>query len=56
MKLPAFYSVVTFKNEPEVEYIYFAHNDVFQYSYQLTDEGQRDGINEEDLKNYNPRY
>ena len=55
-KLPAFYAIVTFKNEPEVEYIYFAHDDVFQFSYQITDEGQKVGIKEEDLKNYNPHY
>lgn len=56
-KLPVFYAIVTFKNEPYVEYIYFAHdNDVFQFNYQITDEGQKKGIKEEDLKNYNPRY
>jgi hypothetical protein len=55
--LPPYYVIVTFKNEPKVEYIYFAHdNDVFQFNYKLTDEGQKEGIKEEDLKNFNPRY
>jgi len=55
--LPTFYVIVTFKNEPDVKYIYFAHdNDVFQFDYQITDEGQKEGIKEEDLKNYNPRF
>ncbi|MBO0603507.1 DUF3139 domain-containing protein [Sporosarcina sp. E16_3] len=54
--LPTFYVIVTFKNEPDVKYMYFAHdNNVFQFDYQITDEGQREGIKEEDLKNYNPR-
>ncbi|QFF98981.1 DUF3139 domain-containing protein [Psychrobacillus glaciei] len=56
-KLPAFYAIVTFKNEPYVEYTYFAHdNDVFQFNYEIIEEGQKEGIKEEDLKNYNPRY
>ncbi|MCZ8534885.1 DUF3139 domain-containing protein [Psychrobacillus psychrodurans] len=55
-KLPAYYAVVTFKNEPYVEYTYFAHDkDVFQFNYNITDTGQKEGIKEEDLKNYNPR-
>lgn len=57
VKLPPYYVIVTFKNEPEVEYIYFAHgNDVFQFNYKLTDEGKKKGIKEGDLKNFNPRY
>jgi len=57
LKLPAYYAVVTFKNEPYVEYTYFAHdNDVFQFNYNITEEGQKEGIKEEDLKNNNPRF
>ncbi|TQR15603.1 DUF3139 domain-containing protein [Psychrobacillus soli] len=56
-KLPAYYTVVTFKNEPHVEYTYFAHDkDVFQFNYNIIDEGKKEGIKEEDLKNFNPRY
>lgn len=56
-KLPEYFAVVTFKNEPYVEYTYFAHDkDVFQFNYKITDEAQKEGIKEEDLKNYNPRY
>lgn len=56
-KLPAYYAIVTFTNEPYVEYVYFAHdNDVFQFNYKITEEGQKKGIKEEDIKNYDPRY
>ncbi|MBS4214595.1 DUF3139 domain-containing protein [Neobacillus rhizophilus] len=56
-KLPSYYVIVTFKNEPQVEYIYFAQdNDVFQSNYKLNEQGQKEGIKEEDLKNLNPRY
>ncbi|SES44998.1 DUF3139 domain-containing protein [Psychrobacillus sp. OK032] len=56
-KLPAYYAVVTFKNEPNVEYTYFAHdNDVFQFNYNISEEGQKEGIKEEDLKNNSPRF
>ncbi|MCZ8542306.1 DUF3139 domain-containing protein [Psychrobacillus psychrodurans] len=56
-KLPAYYAVVTFKNEQYVEYTYFAHDkDVFQFNYNITEEGQKEGIKVEDLKNNNPRY
>lgn len=55
-KLPTFYVIVTFKNEPSVNYTYFAHsNDVFQFSYEISDEGRDEGIVEENLKNYTPR-
>ena len=55
--LPTFYVIVTFKNEPNVKYTYFAHgNDVFQFSYVISDEGLAEGNIEENLKNYDPRY
>lgn len=55
-KLPTFYVIVVFKNEPNVEYTYFAHsNDVFQFSYEISNEGLAEGIMEENLKNYHPR-
>ncbi|KAA0966248.1 DUF3139 domain-containing protein [Sporosarcina sp. ANT_H38] len=44
-KFPAYYAIVTFKNETNVEYIYFAHdNDVFKFNYKITDEGQNAGM------------
>ncbi|OAB45254.1 DUF3139 domain-containing protein [Paenibacillus glacialis] len=54
IKLPSFFSVVTFKDEPYVEYIYFAHNEVLQFGYRLTEEGKEEGITESDLKYYDP--
>jgi hypothetical protein len=56
VKLPPFYTVVIFENEPYVEYIYFAHNEIMQFEYTLTDEGKQKGITEEGLKNYESRY
>ncbi|MDQ0088584.1 putative membrane protein [Paenibacillus anaericanus] len=54
IKLPAFYAIVTFKDEPYVEYVYFAHNEVLQFSYILNEEGLEEGIIESDLKHYDP--
>ena len=55
-KLPTFYVNVVFKNEPHVKYTYFAHdNDVYQFSYEISDEGRNVGIVEGNLKNYHPR-
>ncbi|WP_373876570.1 DUF3139 domain-containing protein [Paenibacillus spongiae] len=51
IKLPSFYTVVVFENEPYVEYIYFAHNDVMQFSHNITEEGKQLGITDSDLKN-----
>jgi hypothetical protein len=54
IKLPSFYAVVIFKDEPDVEYVYFAHNEVLQFSYRLTEEGRENGITESELKHYVP--
>ncbi|MOA24016.1 hypothetical protein D3C78_1446760 [compost metagenome] len=54
IKLPSFYAVVTFKDEPYVEYIYFAHNEVLQFSYRLTEEVKGKNIAETELKHYEP--
>ncbi|OPH46967.1 hypothetical protein BC351_02815 [Paenibacillus ferrarius] len=51
IKLPSFYTVVVFENEPYVEYIYFAHNNVMQFSHSVTEEGKQLGITDSDLKN-----
>lgn len=50
VKTPSFYVVVTFQDEPDVAYIYFAHNRIFQFGYTLTEEGKLKGIKESDLK------
>lgn len=55
VKLPPFYTVVIFKDEPEVEYIYFAHNHIMQFEYRLTPEGEARGFTRSQLKHYNPR-
>ncbi|MFB6367678.1 DUF3139 domain-containing protein [Paenibacillus elgii] len=53
IKLPPFYATVVFEDEPYVEYIYFAHNDVLQFGYNITEEGRNRGITQSDLKHYN---
>ncbi|UUZ79002.1 DUF3139 domain-containing protein [Paenibacillus sp. P26] len=54
IKGPPFFAVVVFKDEPLVEYIYFAHNQVLQSSYHITDQGKKQGITEADLKHWVP--
>ncbi|GED70144.1 hypothetical protein BRE01_38460 [Brevibacillus reuszeri] len=49
-KLPAFCAIVVFTDEPEVEYVYFAHNEVIQFGYRLTEEGKQQGLQEQNLK------
>ncbi|SFM45677.1 Protein of unknown function [Paenibacillus sp. 1_12] len=51
VKLPAFYTVVVFENEPYVEYLYFAHNKIMQFSHSVTEEGKQLGITDSELKN-----
>ncbi|MBY0161453.1 DUF3139 domain-containing protein [Cytobacillus firmus] len=55
VKLPPFYVVVVFKDEPEVEYIYFAHDTIMQFEYRLTPEGKDRGITRSMLKHVIPR-
>lgn len=52
-KLPEFYTVVVFTNEPYVEYLYFAHDGVLQYEYQIIDK-EFNEVTKDDLKNYDP--
>ncbi|MEF2965844.1 DUF3139 domain-containing protein [Paenibacillus sp. M1] len=52
VKLPSFFVTVTFKDEPNVEYIYFAHNEVIQFSYRPA-QGDND-IEEAELKHFDP--
>ncbi|MNI53145.1 hypothetical protein D3C73_1079630 [compost metagenome] len=54
IKLPPFYSVVVFKDEPSVEYVYFAHNDVEQFGYNISDEGKQIGKTKDSLNHYVP--
>lgn len=51
-KLPPFSADVVFADEPEVVYIYFAHNDVIQFGYRLTEEGKKKGIEKKDLRHF----
>jgi hypothetical protein len=55
IKLPAFYAVVVFRDEPFIEYIYFAHNNVHQFEYRISNEGKQAGITQADLKHFDPR-
>lgn len=53
-KLPSFFAVVIFEDEPFVEYVYFAHNRVLQSSHRLMPEGKAKGISLSQLKHYEP--
>jgi len=53
LALPQFYVVVSFKDEPNVEYIYFAHNDVIQFEYKAIEEEMKEP-SKSDLKHYDP--
>lgn len=54
-KMPKFYAVVVFTNEPYVEYLYFAHNRVSQFEYQFIDV-QYGKLSQDELKNYDPGF
>ncbi|RAW19397.1 hypothetical protein DC345_01055 [Paenibacillus taichungensis] len=54
VKLPPFSAEVTFKDEPDVEYIYFAHNEVLQFAHRISEEAQRRGKTKSDLKHVEP--
>lgn len=54
VKTPPFQVVVKFSDEPEVEYTYFAHNHVLQFSHSITPKGRRQGITDSQLKHYVP--
>ncbi|WP_102029096.1 DUF3139 domain-containing protein [Salirhabdus sp. Marseille-P4669] len=51
--LPPRYVIVVFQNEPYVEYTYYAHSQVKQASYHITDDKYVD-FTEADLKNIDP--
>lgn len=55
IKLPPFYAVVKFKDEPDVEYLYFAHSSIFQFSYKITEEGLKKQLTEKQLKHFDPK-
>lgn len=50
-KMPAYYVIVVFENEPNVEYTYFAHGKVKQISFQSVNSTT---VTVDDLKNYEP--
>ncbi|MEK5447211.1 DUF3139 domain-containing protein [Paenibacillus sp. FSL R7-0331] len=50
IKAPPFLVRVEFKDEPGVEYTYFAHDGVLQFSYRITPEGRENGFREARLK------
>ena len=52
-KLPEFYTIVIFENEPYVEYTYFAHDEVLQFDYEIIDREYID-VTQKELKNYDP--
>ncbi|KOY16863.1 DUF3139 domain-containing protein [Paenibacillus xylanivorans] len=54
VKLPPFSALVKFKDEPDVEYIYFAHNEVLQFGHRISEEAQRRGKIKSDLKHVAP--
>lgn len=54
IKAPPFVVLVKFKDEPEVKYTYFAHDEVIQFSHSISDEGREAGVNEQSLKHFVP--
>lgn len=54
VKLPPFLVIVKFKDEPDVEYIYFAHAGVLQSSHRISDEAIQRGKTKSDLKHFAP--
>ncbi|CAM4243751.1 DUF3139 domain-containing protein [Paenibacillus typhae] len=54
IKAPPFLVEVEFRDEPGVEYIYFAHAGVLQFSYSITPEGRENGFREARLKHVDP--
>ncbi|MNE70433.1 hypothetical protein D3C80_1662240 [compost metagenome] len=54
IKAPPFLVEVEFRDEPGVEYTYFAHAGVLQFSYSITPEGRKNGFREARLKHVDP--
>ncbi|MGE7923939.1 DUF3139 domain-containing protein [Viridibacillus arvi] len=54
VKLPQVYTVVVFKDEPLVKYIYFAHDGVIQVNYILSEDLKKSGIDSYKLKHFVP--
>lgn len=54
VKLPPFLTLVKFKDEPDVEYVYFAHNDVIQFDHRISEEAKKNGKTKSDLKHFAP--
>jgi hypothetical protein len=43
-----------YSDEPEVEYTYFAHDEVMQFSHEISLKGLKSGIRESSLKHIEP--
>jgi hypothetical protein len=54
-KLPPFYAVTVFKDEPQVEYVYFAHDDIIQFEYRVAGAVTGVELQQKDVKHYEPR-
>ncbi|WP_379161703.1 DUF3139 domain-containing protein [Paenibacillus sp. sgz5001063] len=54
IKAPPFAVRVRFRDEPEVEYTYFAHDGVVQFSCEICRKGLDQGVTEKNLKHYVP--
>jgi len=52
-KMPEFFTIVIFENEPYVKYTYFAHNEVSQFDYEIIDR-QYIRVTKNELKNLDP--
>ncbi|OKP99119.1 DUF3139 domain-containing protein [Paenibacillus sp. P46E] len=52
IKAPPFVVHVKFRDEPEVEYTYFAHAGVIQFSHEISRKGLDQGVTEKNLKHY----
>lgn len=53
--LPPFYAVAVFKDEPQVEYVYFAHDDIIQFGFRPLGANGGAELKPEDVKHYEPR-
>jgi hypothetical protein len=54
-KLPSFYAVAIFKDEPQVEYDYFAHADISQFGFRAVGAVTGVELQQKDVKHYEPR-
>lgn len=55
-KLPSCIVTVTFRDEPYLEYIYYAHNGIFQASFRMIDQDFEKQITRKKLKHYDREF